>query len=102
MPQKTLAETLAARETVYVNCRHPMCCKSTKLDIQAQIDRLGSDHGSMHEDLVGVFVCSHCKATGRERRPVFFTFVPDYEGQNRERNRDWKPTFDQAGKGLQS
>lgn len=53
MPQKTLADTLAARETIYVNCGHPMCCKSTKLDIQALIDRLGHDHGSMHDDWSG-------------------------------------------------
>ncbi|CAH2395614.1 hypothetical protein MES4922_130045 [Mesorhizobium ventifaucium] len=71
MPQKTLADTLAARETIYVNCGHPMCGKSTKLDIQALIDRLGRDHGSMHDDLVGLFVCSNCKAAGRDRRQVF-------------------------------
>jgi hypothetical protein len=97
MPRKTLADTLAARETVYVNCGHPMCCKSTKLDIQALIDRLGSDHGSMHRDLVGLFGCSKCKAEGRDRRPVFFTFIPDDKGQQRERNRTWKPTFESEG-----
>ncbi|QGU20831.1 hypothetical protein MCHK_10070 [Mesorhizobium huakuii 7653R] len=96
MPQKTLADTLAARESVHVNCSHPMCCRSTKLDIQALIDRLGPSHGSMHEDLVVLFVCSHCKAAGRDRRPVFFTCIPDYDGQNRERNSDWKPTFDRT------
>ncbi|SIT56131.1 conserved hypothetical protein [Mesorhizobium prunaredense] len=96
MPQKTLADTLAARETIYVNCGHPMCCKSTKLDIQALIDRLGRDHVSMHDDLVGLFVCSNCKAAGRDRRQVFFTCVPDYEGQQRARNRDWKPTFERG------
>ena len=37
-----------------------------------------------------------CKAAGRDRRPVFFTVIPDYEGQMRERNRDWKPTFDRT------
>ncbi|WP_287067137.1 hypothetical protein, partial [Mesorhizobium sp.] len=47
-----------------------MCCRSTKLDIQALIDRLGGDHGSMHDDLVGLFVCSNCKAAGRDRRQV--------------------------------
>lgn len=31
--KKTLADTLAARETVYVNCGHALCCKSTKLDV---------------------------------------------------------------------
>ncbi|MER9590917.1 hypothetical protein NKI94_19190 [Mesorhizobium australicum] len=47
-------------------------------------------------------VSSGCSAAriarqrGRDRRPVFFTFVPDYEGQQRERNRDWKPTFDRG------
>jgi hypothetical protein len=93
-PQKTLADTLAARETVYVNCGHPMCCKSTNLDIQALIDRLGPDHGSMHWDLVRLFGCSDCNAAGRDRRPVFFTVVPDYEGIQAKSNRDWKPTFD--------
>ena len=41
-----------------------------------------------HEDLVGLFGCAKCKAVGRERRPVFFTCIPDYEGQQRQRNRD--------------
>lgn len=96
MPHKTLAETLAARETVYVNCGHPVCGRSTKLDIEALIRRLGPDHGSMHQDLVGMFKCSSCKAAGCSHRPVFFTFIPDYEGQQRERNRDWKPTFERT------
>ena len=90
MPQKTLADTLAARETLYVTCGHPMCGRSTKLDIAALIDRLGADHGSMHQDLVGVFRCSKCKAAGRDRRPVFFACIPDYAGHQRERTRDWK------------
>ncbi|MER8530034.1 hypothetical protein [Mesorhizobium sp. M1272] len=93
---KALADTLAARETVYVNCGHPMCCKSTKLD-EALIDKLGPDHGSMHQDLVGLFSCSHCKATGRDRRPVFFTFMPDYQGQDQARcGRVPTPTFDRT------
>jgi hypothetical protein len=58
--------------------RAPVCCRSTKLDVQALIDRLGPCHGLMHDDLVGVFGCSKCKAEGRDRRPVFFTCIPDY------------------------
>ena len=73
MTQKTLADTLAARET---------------------LDRLGPDHGSMHDDLVGLFGCAKCKGEGHDRRAPFFTFIPDYEGQQRECNRDWKPTFE--------
>jgi hypothetical protein len=96
MPVKTLADTLSARETVYVTCGHPVCCKSTQVDIQELIDKLGPDHGSMHQDLVGRFVCSDCKAAGRDRRPVFLICIPDYEGLDRARNLDWKPTFESA------
>jgi hypothetical protein len=56
---KTLADTPC--RSLYVNCGHVMCCKSTKLDILALIDRLGPDHGSMHWDLVGLFSCSDCR-----------------------------------------
>jgi hypothetical protein len=90
---RRFSDTLATRETMYVNCGHPLCCKSTKLDIPALIDRLGPDHGSMHDDLVGVFGCSSCKAAGRGRRPVYFTVIPDYDGMNAKRNREWKPPF---------
>ncbi|ESY89253.1 hypothetical protein NKI51_27880 [Mesorhizobium australicum] len=61
---KTLADRLAARESLYVNCAHPMSCKSIKLDVQALIDRLGAGHGSMRQDLAGLFGCSNCKAAG--------------------------------------
>jgi hypothetical protein len=37
------------------------------------------------------------KMQGRDRRPVFFTFIPDDKGQQRERNRTWKPTFESEG-----
>ncbi|MCZ8548653.1 hypothetical protein OOJ09_31235 [Mesorhizobium qingshengii] len=93
---KTLAETLAANESLSITCGHPACCKSTKLDIQALIDRLGPDHGSMHWDLAELFACNACKAEGRDRRPVFFTVVPDYDGIQAKSNRDWKPTFDRS------
>ncbi|MFD2055542.1 hypothetical protein ACFSQT_21495 [Mesorhizobium calcicola] len=94
MPEKTLANRLVTTKPVYVNCGHPMCGKSTKLDIAALIDGLGPDHGSMHQDLVGVFGCAKCEVTGRDRRAPFFTLIPDCEGLQRERNRGWKPTFE--------
>ena len=39
---------------------------------------------------------SSCSPIKRDRRPVFFTVIPDYEDINARRNRDWKPTFDSA------
>ena len=90
---KTIADAIAERETLYVNCAHPMCSRSTKLDLQALADRLGPvEHGAMHDDLVRVF-CVRCRDEGRERRPVFFTCLPDYAGDNTKRNAQWKPVF---------
>ncbi|WP_214473359.1 hypothetical protein, partial [Mesorhizobium sp. dw_380] len=54
---------------------------------QQLIDKLGPDHGSMHWDLVQLLSCADCKAAGRARGPVFFTVIPDYEGQQREQPR---------------
>ncbi|MER9170546.1 hypothetical protein NKI12_24850 [Mesorhizobium australicum] len=73
-----------------------MSCKSIKLDVQALIDRLGAGHGSMRQDLAGCSAARIARLRARERRKVFFTCIPDYDGQNRERNRDWKPTFDRS------
>jgi len=69
---KTLADILAARESIYVNCAHPMCGQSTKLDVQALIERLGPDHAAMHDDLVRLFGCAKCKAAGRRNGRIIF------------------------------
>ena len=94
-----MPHTLAARESIYVNCGHPTCSGGKRPDIQALIDRPGPNHGSIHQDLVGLFGCPDCKTAGRDRRPVFFTCIPDYEGIQQARNCDWKPTFDGAKRG---
>lgn len=74
-------------------CRPNRAVNGPTIGGQALIDRLGS----MRQDLVGLFGCSKCKAEGRDRRPVFFTFIPDDKSQQRERNRTWKPTFESEG-----
>ncbi len=97
MPEKTLADTLAANETLYVHCGHPACCKSTKLDVQALIDRLGADHGVDALGFGEPFSDARiARPAGRERRPVFFTCVPDYQRIQAANNMNWKPTFERA------
>jgi hypothetical protein len=83
---KTLADVLAANESLSVNCSSPACFHSTKLDVRALADRLGPGHGAMHADLVRYFRCTKCDAEGREQRPVFFTCIPDYEADAARRN----------------
>ncbi len=68
MHQKTLADTLAARESIYVSA--------------------------------GI-LCAASRQNSIFRR-VFFTCIPHYEGLNRARNREWKPTFGRGLRGLQS
>ncbi|MER8589096.1 hypothetical protein NKH19_28495, partial [Mesorhizobium sp. M1338] len=86
---KTLADTVAARETIKRQLRAPGVF---------QVDQArppGADRsarpGSWFHALGSrrLFGCSDCNVAGRDRRPVFFTCIPDYEGQQRESNRDW-------------
>ena len=52
------------------------------------IEKLGEDHGAMHVDLVGKFACTACREAGREHRPVFFTYLTDYEADRAAAERE--------------
>jgi hypothetical protein len=87
LSEKTIADLIAANETLFVNCGHAACNHSTQIDLAALATRLGSDHGAMHDDLVRLFRCQRCADASRDQRPVFFTCIPDYEGIQRRKNR---------------
>ena len=55
--------------------------------------RSGTRHGKLH------IVCQYCKAAGRDRRPVFFTVIPDCEGLHRYRDRDRKRLSNKGNSG---
>ena len=76
---------LAERTRLFVNCADPRCGHSAEADVHTLAGRLGTDHGAMHDDLVGLFRCRRCKDAGRARYEVFFTLVPDYGGMDRRR-----------------
>jgi hypothetical protein len=78
MPGDTIGDLVAENASLYVNCEHPQCQHTKLLDLTALIDRLGRDHGAMHDDLVRKFRCTKCEREGRPRRAVFFTLVPNY------------------------
>lgn len=42
-------------------CHNPRCNHSAGLDLLALRDKLGPDHGSLHDDLAPLLVCSRCK-----------------------------------------
>lgn len=70
---RTIADAIAERERFFVNCGHPACCHSVTLDLEALAERLGHNHGAMHDDLVQLFTCTKCGSASRERRAPFFT-----------------------------
>jgi hypothetical protein len=80
MPAWTIADVIAAGDTIYANCSDPRCFASTRLDLQALAARLGPDHGAMHDDLTPLLRCAQCKAEGRAHCQPFLTVVPDYTG----------------------
>jgi hypothetical protein len=93
---KTLADVLAANEALYVNCSSAACFHTAKMDVRALADRLGPDHGAMHDDLVKLFRCTKCDAEGRQQRPVFFTCIPDYRADMQRRNAKRWPVAGQS------
>ena len=85
----TLNDMRAEGVALHINCSHPACCRSALVNLDMLIEKLGGDHGALHGDLVGKFVCIACRETGRDHRPVFFTFLPDYAADRARANAKW-------------
>jgi len=103
----TLNEMRGEGVSLYVNCSHPACGRSALVNLDMLIEKLGCDHGAMHDDLVGKFFCTVCRREGRERRSppagaerpagasatrgrVFFTIVQNYDRDRQMRNARWQ------------
>ena len=54
----TIAERIAERNRVWINCG--VCHHSHEIDLAVLADRLGPDHGAMHDDLTPKFTCQRC------------------------------------------
>lgn len=61
MKGSTIQQRIDRRETVSVWCHNPLCGHSGKLDLVALRDKLGPDHGAMHDDLTPRLRCSKCR-----------------------------------------
>jgi hypothetical protein len=56
----TLGEMIDSRYTLRVCCEARGCHNDRRLDLESLAERLGRDHGSMHDDLVHKFHCTQC------------------------------------------
>lgn len=75
LPVKTIQEAIDRRETIWVHCHASHCWHHSKLDLIALRDRLGPDHGAMHDDLVPKLRCSKCR--GPKGKNIGLSLIPD-------------------------
>lgn len=71
MPKQTIQQFLDSGDTYSIWCHNPRCGHHAKLDMEKLRDRLGPDHGSLHDDIIHMFRCSKCqgKELGLQRQP---------------------------------
>lgn len=61
MARHTLADRIRNGDMVRAYCHNiPACGHSAELDLVKLAERLGPDHGAMHDDLVPKLKCAKC------------------------------------------
>ena len=70
----TISKVRDAGSTLYVHCFTYQCPNSAlkAIDLDALVERLGADHGCLHDDLIRHFYCSHCRKAGKPDRNIGF------------------------------
>lgn len=57
---ETIQQFINSGDTVTAYCQNPACGHRQVLDMLKLRDKLGPDHGSLHDDLVPKMRCSKC------------------------------------------
>lgn len=60
MRGETIQTFIDSGDKLRVYCHNPLCSHHVELDMLMMCDRLGPDHGAMHDDLVTKLKCSKC------------------------------------------
>lgn len=87
MKGHTIQNRIDEGERVSVHCHNPLCTHGAYLDLHALRDKLGSDHGAMHDSLVPKLRCSRC---GSKNVGIIIH-------QNTEREPDLRSPFQRPG-----
>lgn len=83
----TIQNRIDEGERISVHCHRPTCGHHSKLDLLKLRDKLGPDHGAMHDDLVPKLRCSVC---GSKNVGIIIH-------QNTEREPDLRSPFQRPG-----
>lgn len=78
---ETIQSFIDSGDVLTAYCHNPKCHHHGRLDMMLLRDRLGPDHGSMHDDLVPKLKCSRCGG-----RKLGLIRSPDYDRIDRERS----------------
>lgn len=67
MSGKTIQDAINSGDSIWAWCYRTLCGHGTRLDLLALRDRLGPDHGVMHDDLAPKLRCTKCNGVrGRD------------------------------------
>lgn len=61
MAGRTIQDVIDSKDTITAWCHNPACGHRQTLDFIALRERLGPDHGAMHDDLVPKMRCTKCR-----------------------------------------
>ncbi|RUU29786.1 hypothetical protein [Mesorhizobium sp. M6A.T.Ce.TU.016.01.1.1] len=61
MAGRTIQDVIAGGDTVIAWCHNSRCGHHQEIDFLKLRDRLGPDHGAMHDDLVPKLRCTKCR-----------------------------------------
>jgi hypothetical protein len=70
MSGRTIQNVIDSGDTITAYCHAYLCHHNGDLDMLALRDRLGPDHGAMHDDLVPKLRCTKC---GSRKVGIIFT-----------------------------
>lgn len=68
----TVGKLLALGYGMTAYCDTLYCHHRSKVNLYRLAQRIGRDHSSMHDDIVGYFHCSECRKAGRPDRNISF------------------------------
>lgn len=66
----TVGKLLALGYGMTAYCDTLGCHHRSEVDLYRLAQRIGRDHSSMHDDIVGYFHCSECRKAGRPDRNI--------------------------------
>lgn len=60
MGSETIEHFIASGDQYEIYCHNARCRHHAKIDMAKLRDRLGPDHGCLHDDIIHLFKCSKC------------------------------------------